>query len=402
MYIIMENIKNHKSFLLSNFQGISIQRYRRIISLLFCLAVLSLTGRLVAQHEHPEPVTLAIGEQAPYFNLKGVDGKMHSLDEYAKARVLVVIFSANHCPTAQAYEDRIKDITRDYKPKNVAVVVISSNSAKGLNLSEMGYTDLGDSYEDMQIRAKDKGLNYPYLYDGDDQAVALKYGPVATPHAFVFNTERKLIYCGRIDAAEKPGTGQGEDLRNAIDAALQNKIPLVSTTKVFGCSLKWAWKSEYNQKLYKEWSMLPVTLESISIDSVRDLVQNHGNKLRLINIWATWCGPCINEFADFVTIDRMYRQRDFEFISLSVDKPGKRDKVLAFLKSKEASNKNYIFDKENIYDLIEAVDPKWQGALPYTLLIEPGGKIVYSLQGPIEPLKLKKTIVEHHLIGRFY
>src|SRR5690606_21715079 len=100
--------------------------------------------------------------------------------------------------------------------------------------------------------------------------------------------------------------------------------------------------------------------------------------------------------------NRMYRRRDFEFISISADLPEKKEKAFEFLKESQASNTNYIYDKEDKYKLIEAIDPKWQGALPYTILVEPGGKIVYAKQGTIDPAAMKKLIVEHPLIGRFY
>jgi hypothetical protein len=108
------------------------------------------------------------------------------------------------------------------------------------------------------------------------------------------------------------------------------------------------------------------------------------------------------EFPDFITIDRMYRGRDFEFISISTDKPERKEKALSFLKKQEASNQNFIFSGSDIYQLIEAIDPDWKGALPYTLLVEPGGKIIYHVQGVIDPLQLKKQIVDHPLIGRYF
>jgi len=349
----------------------------RTIQLLFVLIFLGLTILSLARETPQEPKTLAIGQSAPDFKLKGTDGKMVGLNSFSKAKVLVVIFSSNHCPTAQAYEDRMISITSDYKPKGVEVTVISSNSNQALSLSELGYTDLGDTYEDMIIRYRDKKYNFPYLYDSDDQKTALAYGPVATPHAFVFDSARKLQYEGRIDQSEKPGTANGEDLRNAIDAVLTNKKPDPATTKVFGCSMKWSWKQEYTQQLYKKWAALPVTVNEIQVEGIKELIQNKGQKLRLINLWATWCGPCTMEFPDFITIDRMYRERDFEFVSISTDKPERKEKVLSFLKEQEASNKNYIFCGNSIYQLIEALDPDWKGALPYTILVEPGGKIVY-------------------------
>ena len=140
----------------------------------------------------------------------------------------------------------------------------------------------------------------------------------------------------------------------------------------------------------------------IDEDGIKDLLKNNSDKLRLINVWATWCGPCVTEFPDFITINRMYRGRDFEFISISADDPANKEKVLKFLKSKEASNKNYLFSIDDKYKLIEAIDPKWQGALPYTILVEPGGKIVYGKQGPVNVPEIKKTIVENKFIGRYY
>lgn len=372
--------------------------YILTISLLF----LGLYLTAFSQISHEEPSTLQIGQTAPDFNLKGTDGKIYSLNSFSKAKVLVIIFSANHCPTAQAYEDRIIAITEDYKSKGVEVVVISSNSLEALNLSELGYTDLGDSYDEMIIRYKDKQFNFPYLYDSDDQKTALAYGPVATPHAFVFDQNRKLKYEGHIDRTEKPGTAHGEDLRNAIDAVLAGKNPNPATTKVFGCSMKWSWKKEYTNQLYEKWAALPVTVDEINVAGIKELIQNKSQKLRLINVWATWCGPCTMEFPDFISIDRMYRGRDFEFISLSTDKPERKEKVLSFLKEQEASNKNYIYSGTDIYQLIEAVDPKWKGALPYTILVEPGGKIIYHQQGTIAPLKMKKQIVDNPLIGRYF
>ncbi|MCX6238953.1 MAG: redoxin domain-containing protein [Bacteroidia bacterium] len=365
--------------------------------ILFCI------GKVSSQTTHPEPKTLEIGLKALDFNLLGVDGKKYSLKDFHKAAVLVIVFGCNHCPTAQAYEDRIIDVAKDYKSKGVDLVMISPNSVKALNYSELGYSDMGDSYEEMKLRAAEKKFTFPYLYDGDDQKTALAYGPVATPHCFVFDKNRILRYTGRIDSSEKPGTGKGEDLRNAIDAVLTGTTVKNPVTKVFGCSVKWSWKDEYTQRLYKQWAELPVTLEEIDAQGIKDLIKNtSSDKLRLINIWATWCGPCITEFPDLVIIDRMYRGRPFEFVTISADKQVRKDGALKFLQKQQASNKNYIFNKDDVYEMIEAVDPSWQGALPYTLLIEPGGKIIYRKQDTIDPFEMKKLIVGNKYIGRYY
>ena len=350
--------------------------------------------------DHP---TLAIGSKAPAFSLKGVDGKTYSLTSFAKYKILVIVFTCNHCPTAQAYEDRIIKLTNDYRPKNVGIVAINPNDPSAIRLDELGYTDMSDTYAEMKLRAAQKKFNFPYLYDGATQSTAKAYGPVATPHVFIFDNERKLRYQGRIDDVEKPTkTPNSFDTRNAIDDLLQNKDVAVKTTKVFGCSIKWAEKENWIVKGREEWAKEPVELETIDEAGIKNLVQNNSGKLRLINIWATWCGPCVVEFPEFVTMNRMYRGRDFEFVSVCLDDLEKKDKALKFLKEKQASNKNYIFNIDNKYTFIETIDPKWQGALPYTMIVEPGGKIVYAQQNIIDPAKIKKLIVDNPIIGRYY
>jgi hypothetical protein len=98
----------------------------------------------------------------------------------------------------------------------------------------------------------------------------------------------------------------------------------------------------------------------------------------------------------------MFGHRKFEFMSLSADKPSNEKETLEFLNEKHSPIKNFLYDGEDNYKLIDAVDSAWNGALPYTLLIEPGGKIVYRASGPVDMLELKRAIVEHPLIGRYY
>jgi thiol-disulfide isomerase/thioredoxin len=367
-----------------------------------CTILFFLQGCCFARTPDDHP-TLPIGSKAPAFTLKGVDGKTYTLASFSKYKILVIIFTCNHCPTAQAYEDRIIQLTTDYKTKNVAVVAINPNDPSAVRLDELGYTDLSDTYAEMKLRAARKKFNFPYLYDGSTQSTARAYGPVATPHVFVFDRERRLRYQGRIDDVEKPTkTPNTFDTRNAIEALLQDKEVTVKTTKVFGCSIKWAEKKDWVNKAFQEWSREPVSLDLIDESGVKDLVKNNSSKLRLINIWATWCGPCVVEFPELVAINHMYRGRDFEFVSICLDDMSKKDKALKFLKEKLASNKNYIFDLDNKYAFIEAIDPKWQGALPYTIIVEPGGKIIYAKQNIIDPAQLKKMIVEDPTIGRYY
>ncbi len=350
--------------------------------------------------EQQKPVPLDIGAQAPGFDLPGVDGRNYKLSDFADAKVLVIIFTANHCPTAQAYEDRIKQLITEYKDKGVALVAISPNDPLAVRLDELGYSDLGDSFDDMKIRAKEHNFNFPYLYDGETQSVSVQYGPVSTPHAFVFDSQRKLQYTGAIDNSEDPSKVKKNLVRDAIDALLEGKEVTVKKVKTFGCSIKWADKRKSVAQALQQWAKEPVELNLIDADDVRKLMKNDSGKLRLINIWATWCGPCVIEMPELVNINRMYRGRAFEMVTISGDFPKKKDDVLVFLKARQVSCTNYLFNSEDRAALLEALDKDWQGSIPYTVIVKPGGEIIYRRSGLIDPLEVKKTILGH--LGRYY
>ncbi len=359
------------------------------------LAAVLLTSAVQAAN----PPMLKVGAKAPDFSLPGVDGKTYSLKDFADAKILVIIFTCNHCPTAQAYEQRIIKLNEDYKDKGVALAAISPNDPLAVRLDELGYTDLSDSFEEMKIRAKQRGYKFPYLYDGQTQSTAKAYGVVATPHVYIFDQDRILRYVGRIDDSDVK-TVTSHDAANALDAMLAGKPVPVPETKVFGCSTKWADKSDTAKKSLAKWDAEPVKISSIDAEAVKALAKNDSQKLLLINVWATWCGPCVNELPELVTMNRMYRQRPFQMITISMDDANKKDQALEMLTKLHVSATNYIFNSDKRDALVEALDKEWPGPVPHTILIAPGGKVIYRQTGEFDVMELKKAIVGY--LGRTY
>ena len=360
---------------------------------------------------------LKIGDAAPDFDLVGIDEEKHTLKNYEDADLLMVVFLSNHCPTSQAVEGRIKKLLKDFKGKGLKVVAINPNDPAALRPDELGYSKYNDSFPEMKLHAKEQGFTFPYLYDGETQKTALAYGCLATPHVFLFDKERKLRYQGRLDDSRyaDEATVTSADARNAIEALVAGQAVPVEVTPPHGCSTKWIDKRKQLAADNEKWEKGEVEVELIDSKGIAALRKNDTKKVRMFNVWATWCGPCVEEFPELVATSRKFGLRDFEFISISMDDPKTIDELKEFLEKNNAvvpdkvkpslqaegrKGNAYVFNEASHDDLIKALDPEWPGPIPHTLVVAPGGEVIFRHNGPVDGEELRAKILEH--MGRFY
>jgi len=340
--------------------------------------------------EHP---ILAIGSPAPDFALPGVDGKIHKLSDYASAKILAVVFECNHCPVSQLYESRIEKLYREYRNKGVAFVAINPNNPKSIRLNELGYTDVTDSLEEMKIRKAFRGIDWPYLYDGETQGVSIKFGVVATPHIYLFDQARKLQYQGRVDDNQREDLVKAQDARNALEAMLAGKPVPVTDTNAFGCTTKWMSKASGVEEEWAKIQAEPVTVDMVSADDLKKLRANQTGKVLLVNFWSTNCALCVSQLFDLETTYRMYRLRAFDFVTVSTDAPDRAQEVLAFLKKQYASSPNKQFASADVAGLQAGWGARWKPGTPYTAVIGTDGKVLYEKEGKIDILDVRRTIL---------
>ncbi len=374
------------------------------------LFLAALSCSWLAAAEPFEVKTLEIGATAPDFSLVGVDDKTYALKDFAAAKVLAVVFTCNHCPEAYAASARIQETADFYKDKGVAVIAISGNDPLALRADELGYAPHGDSFPEMKLAAKEAKWTIPYLYDGENQAVTRAYGAQSTPHVFVFDAERKLRYTGRMDEGyRKAGPVDKSQMRDAIDALLAGKEVAVPTTRSYGCSTKWSYKRDSVAKDNEAWINREVTVDVMDAEVAKAIVANATDKVRLINFWATTCGPCVAEMPDLVETARRFQNRPFELITISTDPADDAKRVLAVLKAKnvatpkprEAAMKkenrttnNYQVKDGALDGVADAISKDWNGALPYTVLVAPGGEILWKHQGELDAIEVRRQLVK--------
>jgi peroxiredoxin len=346
----------------------------------------------VTVHAQVHPI-LALGSSAPNFELPGVDGKVHKLSDYARSRILVVVFTCDHCPIAQMYEQRIEKLYEDYGQRGVAVVAIQGNDPKALTIDELDCSDMSDTLAEMKVRYAWKHLHYPYLYAGETQSVTRAYGPQATPHVFIFDQSRRLQYEGRFDDNYRMEKVKSEDARNAIDALLVDKPVPVAHTAAFGCSTKWQEKEALRVAAEQKLDAQPVTLDLVDAEELKKLRANTGDNYTLVSFWATWCGSCVAEFSDLQDTFRMYSDRGFNLVTVSANTPDEKAYVLKFLQRKHATSHNLLFATDDTAALQKAFDPTWDSEVPYTVLLAPGGEVLFSTTGSVDMLQLRRKIL---------
>ena len=183
-----------------------------------------------ASHAQNPPTAadeLVIGAAAPNFSgIVGTDDKPHGLADYKGAKLVVLVFTCNHCPVAQAYQDRLVALQKDYQPKGVQVVAVNVNNLPA------------DRLDEMKKRAKQMAFNFPYLYDST-QKIGHDYHATVTPHVFVLDPQRKIAYMGAIDDSQQVGQVKQHYLRNALDSLLAGKKPPQEVTRQFGCGIQY-------------------------------------------------------------------------------------------------------------------------------------------------------------------
>lgn len=374
---------------------------RVTLSLLISFVLLTVSARAIAT------VGAVVGQPAPDFALADISGKARSLKDY-RGRIAVVVFVSTECPFSNAYLERLNAIASDYSKKNVAIVGVNSNPAESLD----------------QIRehARKNKLDFTILKD-EGSRVADTYGATRTPEVFVVDGSGVLRYRGRVDNSKDVARVQRRDLREALDEMIAGKPVSVAETKSFGCPIKMVRKNNavgdagqsgvektsfalpdgslrFANSLVPQKKPAPksaakkkpaaasAAAPKVGALKPADFIKfkdSAKGKVLVINFWATWCGPCVAEFPEFVALDAKYRDKGVKFVGITADDPSDvQPKVIPFIKKQKVTFDIVLQDTDDPQQMIDAVYKDWAGELPATFVYDKQGNLAYKRLGIID------------------
>jgi peroxiredoxin len=351
-------------------------KMKRVITPLLFVG-LAFTITLKAQSNKNAITAVAVGRTAPDFTLKDVNGQSYSLNNF-RGRITVVAFISTQCPISNEYNERMRSIAQDYGTEKVAFLGINSNFT--------------ESRAEIKAHAGKNNLIFPILKD-ESNKVADAFGAQRTPEIFVIDAEGTVRYHGRIDDSRDLRRVKRQDLREALNELRAGKTPTLSEGKAFGCLIKRVQnKKEVKASEIKAKNFEPKIgrIKPADYNKYKDTAKG---KVLVVNFWATYCGPCVVEFPEFVMIDQKYRDKGVKIVAISADEIADiKPKVIPFIKEQNARFEVLVQETDDPQEMIDVVDKNWQGVLPATYVYDKQGNKILTRYGIIDREQLVGAI----------
>ena len=327
----------------------------------------------------------------PRFSLLGVDGKTYTQNSFSNYQNIAVIFYSNHCRVSQKFEKLIIQLSNILANNKSNLILVSPNFENAILPDEKAYSDVGDSFEEMKIRAKKKNFNFPYLYDGENQSLANQMGVKATPHGFLFNKNRKLIYSGRIGDLNKAYDLNSSDL---FIAYLKEKKGINSffQTKVFGTSIKTREDLHLADKVRKRYSEETIRVTHATQKKLKFFLNHPSESPKLVYVWSNEDKENRDNLLAISSVYKIYRKRGLKVYTVCIGENLNLTKET--LSMAQLSAVNFLIDGKDFSPLAKYHPNGGEKVTPFTVLLDKNGKIILNNIGFFDHLLYKIKIKE--------
>ena len=332
------------------------------------------------------------GEKYPSFTLEGTDGKQYHHNQFKDKEFVCIILYSNHCKISQSFEGLIKEISEHLDSENSMLLLVSPNNEYALLPDELAYSDVGDSLKEMRIRSKERNFEFPYLYDGVKQSIPNQLSAKSTPHAFLFNKTRSLVYSGRIGDYNDPDNLEKSDLYQTYRIARNHTHIKQVITKVHGTAIKTKEDIFIANEVRRRYSEESVKVRPINQQTLKFFLKYNLGKTTLFYLWSAKDQNSRENLLILSEIYKIFRKRGLKLFTINIDKDLKETKLQ--LEKAQLSASNFILPGNEISPLVRYIPNNTTRVTPLTLLFSKEQQTLFSKIGSIDSLILKRLILK--------
>ena len=333
------------------------------------------------------------GDKYPNFSLKGVDGKHYDQNQFKDKEFVCIVLYSNHCKISQSFEEVIKEISKLLVSQNSILLLVSPNNENALLPDELAFSDVGDSLKEMRIRSEERNFKFPYLYDGEKQTISNQLSAKSTPHAFLFNNERKLVYSGRIGDYSEPKNINKSDLYQTYRKARSHTHINQIITKVHGTAIKTKEDIFLANEVRRRHSEESVKIRSINQQTLEFFLKYNLGKTSLFYLWTSKDEYSRDNLLVLSEIYKIFRKRGLKLYTINIDKNLKETELQ--LEKAQLSASNFILPGNEISPLVRYIPNNTIKVTPLTILFSREQQKLFSKIGSIDSLILKRIILEN-------
>lgn len=329
----------------------------------------------------------------PEFSLLGVDGKFYANEDFAENDLLAVIFLSNHCRVSQTFQNQLIKLSEVFKNDKVGIIAVSPNYEQAILPDELAYSDLGDSFIEMQKRAYRKGYKFPYLYDGKEQDLTQKIGAKITPTVYLYNKNRKLVYVGRIGNHETPDRLSSSDLYKSIKTNLTSETEKFKRTKVFGTSIIFKEDLVLAEQVRKRYADETVRTVYADERKLKFYLTHLTGKPKLFYVWKVTDIETRDNLIAISTLYKIFRKRGLKVITVCIAEKETNEDTNELLKQAQLSSTNFIVSGSQVSQLTTIMPKDVKSVTPFYRLLGSDGKMLIGGKGNISKDNLRLGIL---------
>ena len=349
--------------------------------------IITITFILAAKAMYADPSSL------PEFELLGTNGLTYRSEDLKAKKIVCLVMLSNHCKISQRFEYLINEISEKMKQNDSILIAISPNNENAIIPDELAYSEVGDSYEEMKIRSINNRYTFPYLYDGEKQVVAKQLGSKSTPHGYLFDRKRKLVFSGKIGDYNKPTDIKESDLFKKYLDCLNDEDPKITHTKVHGTSIKFTEDIFMADRIKKRYANETVTLRYIDEKTLKFFIEHLKGSPTIFHIWSSSVNGFRQNLIELSSIYKIFRKRGFRLLTICVDPDKTETEIKTQLERAQLSAVNLCLKGSEVGSLMKFVPIESKSTVPFTILFGNEGNHLYSTVGGIDTLRCKKLIV---------